>query len=183
MKQTENQEPKRRVDAVPTEGNPGIYSLIKVSGKSKEFIGYATPLSLLGSVPVYEKDKLQAEHILLQKIQNKNGDKSLLYMLPVETADNRLIGGILFQKTKTEQGEEVKFKGSVGLNRFMELQKLQIPLDEAPKVPFESIENVKRIEPDTELAILFDHYVKPKHQMNPAIQRIITGLAYRGLTK
>lgn len=165
---------KFRIEAVPTENNPGIYSLNKIAGQSKEFIGYATPLAILGKTPAYESNKLQADHILLQKTIDKNGQKSLTYLIPVETEKDVLVGGIIFQKTRTQDSEQVTFKGSVGMKRFMELKANQIPLDKAPTTPFTPAEEVQPIQADTDIAIMFDHYAKPKPAQISLLSKILT---------
>lgn len=174
MNQSNINASKFRVEAVPTENNPGIYSLNKITGQSKEFIGYATPLAILGKTPDYESNKLDAEHILLQKTIDKNGQKSLIYLIPIETENNALIGGVIFQKTRTEESEQVIFKGSVGIKRFLELKAKQISLDDAATVPFTPIEDVKPIQADTEIAIMFDHYAKPKPAKISLLSKILT---------
>ena len=157
----------------PCDESLGFFSLIKVSAGKKEQIGYTTAAELFGKTPEYEKDMDKAEHILLQKKKNRSGDKSLIYMLPIESAQDELIGGFLFQKTLSGETEEIKFVGTVGLTRFSELKQRQISLDESPTVPFEPAEKAEPIAPDTEVAVLFHHYTKPIHQPAVVARHII----------
>ncbi len=164
---------KYMITVSPCDENLGFFSLIKVSAGKKEQIGYTTAAELFGRTPEYEKDMDKAEHILLQKKKNRAGDKSLIYMLPIESAQDKLIGGFLFQKTLSGNAEEIKFMGTVGPTRFNELKQRRISLDESPTVPFEPEEKAEPITPDTEVAVLFHHYAKPIHQQAVVARHII----------
>ncbi len=129
-------------------------------------IGYAKASAVLGEVetPAYSEDFAQVEHCLLQKTITADGNKSLLYMLPIQDENNQLLGGYLFQKTKVGETETVKFKGSVSPSRFNELKEHQIPEKEWGMIPF--VEKYIPIVPDTKLPLISHHYGKPKPAEN-----------------
>ncbi len=153
--------------------DPARVLLTKYNREGQLPIGYAKISSMHDNpeTPAYDGDLVNTEHCLLQKTVTKDGNKSLLYMLPIQDKNNNLLGGYLFQKTKIGDGERVEFKGSVSPARYEELKRRQIPQDQWGMTPF--VEAYIPIVPDTTLALDFDHYGKNTPNQSTILKALI----------
>ncbi len=143
--------------------NPKRVLLTKHNREGQYPIGYADVSAINGGkTPLYDNDMIHTQHHLLQKTIDKNGNKSLLYMLPIQNENNQLLGAYLFQKTKVGENEVIEFKGSVSPQRYDELKKKQIPEQKKAMAPFK--EKYHPIVADTTLPLLFDHYGAPSQE-------------------
>ncbi len=135
-------------------------------------IGYAKISVVLGEkeTPQYSEDFNMVEHCLLQKTYTFEGNKSLLYMLPIHDKNDNLVGGYLFQKTKVDNGETIEFKGSVSAKRFVDLKKRQIPEEQWGTTPFH--DKFIPIMPDTTFPLICDHYGAPKAKQSSILLTI-----------
>ena len=119
--------------------------------------------------PAYDDNMQRTEHVLLQKTVDEQGYRSLIYMLPIESDKNQLLGGFLFCRKRVDNECQTTFLGSVSATRFHDLKQQAIPLDLSPQYPFIPEQDVKQILPDTRIPLAFDHYRQTCHRLSKAI--------------
>lgn len=100
---------------------------------------------------------IPVHQFLVQKLMTSKGDRSLIYMLPLQDKNNQIVGADLFEKKRTPQKEEsTSFIGSISEKRYQELLQHHIPLETAHKHPYAD-ENI-RLVPDVSFALNGHHY-------------------------
>lgn len=144
--------------------------LVKQTSDGPRIIGTTTKKMIeTENAPIYDDNMQKTEHILLQKTVDREGNRSLVYMLPLESDKNQLVGGFLFCRKRIANTCQTQFLGSVSVSRFNELKKNAIPLDLSPEYPFLPEHTVQPILPDTRIPLVFDHYRKQKHRLSKAV--------------
>lgn len=104
---------------------------------------------------------LPVQEILIQKIKTKTGDRSLIYMLPLQETDETIIGADLFEKKRTlDHQDSLLFIGCISLKRYQEFLKNKIPKETAHTYPY--ADESEKIKPDVTFPLQAHHYKMEK---------------------
>lgn len=152
-----------------------------------EIIGHITlkDLALLKERQKIKKEYPEGKHIqqhLIQKIRNKQGDRSLIYMLPLQDEKGHITAAELYEKKRTaSHTESTLFMGCVGQETYQAFLKKEIPLESAHEHPYIQED---RIQPEVTFPLYGYYYQTEKETFHePASIHILMAIKKEKLNR